>query len=162
MKTYGLNKIMLKFDFTNETKEKLTKALFKKNLDKCSEVLKSLIEKKLHGRNGSIELVLVSDKVIHEMNLEYRKKNSPTDVISFAYLEVTEFEKGKGDVIVGDIFISVDTAKRQAKEKGHDLKHEMEILFIHGLLHCLGFDHKTDKQEAEMEKWANKILTCHI
>lgn len=150
---------MLKFDFTNETKEKLTKAFFKKIVDKFYDVLKTLIDKKLLGKNGNIELVLVNDKVIHEMNLEYRKKDKATDVISFAYLEVTEFEKSRGDVIAGDIFISIDTAKRQAKEKGHDLKREMEILFVHGLLHCFGFDHKTDKQEAEMEKWANKVLS---
>lgn len=149
---------MLKFDFTNETKAKITKTFFKKRLDKFYEVLKSMIDKKLLGRSGSMELVLIGDKTMQTMNLEYRKKDSPTDVISFAYLEVTEFEKRKGDVIVGDIFISVDTAKKQAREKGHSLNKEMEILFVHGLLHCFGFDHKTDKQEAEMEKWAKKVL----
>ena len=102
--------------------------------------------------------MLIDDATIKAMNKEYRKKDSPTDVMSFAYLEVTDYKKEKGDVIVGDIFISDDTAKKQAKEKGHSLKKELEILFVHGLLHCFGFDHRTDKEEAEMEKWAKKIL----
>lgn len=151
---------MLKFDFTNETKEKFSRAAFKKLVDRFYEVLKAHVDKKLLKRNGNIELILVDDKAIAQLNREYRKKNKPTDVISFAYLEVTQYEKEGGDVIVGDIFISVDTAKKQAKEKGHSLKKEMEILFVHGMLHCFGFDHKNDKQEAEMELWAGKVLNA--
>ncbi|MDA1060188.1 MAG: rRNA maturation RNase YbeY [bacterium] len=150
---------MLKFGFTNETEEKVTKTLFKRRIEKFYEILRSKIDKKLNNRNGLIDLVLINDETIKAMNGEYRRKNSPTDVISFAYLEVTEHESEKGDIIAGDIFISVDTAKKQAKKKGHDLKREIEILFVHGLLHCFGFGHKTDKQENEMEKWAKKVLT---
>lgn len=149
---------MLKFGFANETKEKVGKAFFKKYVEKFHAVLSPRIDKKLIGRDGQIDLVLISDRKIRLMNREYRKKDGPTDVISFAYLEVTEFARESGDVVVGDIFISVDTAKRQAKEKGHDLKRELAILFVHGLLHCFGFDHRTDKEEAEMEKWAKRIL----
>lgn len=149
---------MLKFDFTNETGQNFPKTVFGKLVDRFYKVLKGHVDKKLLKRNGNIELVLVDDKVIQELNREYREKNKPTDVISFAYLEVTDYKKEKGDVIVGDIFISVDTAKRQAKKKGHGLKKEMEILFVHGMLHCFGFDHKNDKQEAEMELWAKKVL----
>lgn len=149
---------MLKLGFANETKEKTGKAFFKKYVEKLYAVLKSMIDKKLIGRDGQIDLVLINDRKIRLMNKEYRKKDRPTDVISFAYLEVTEFARESGDVVVGDIFISVDTAKRQAKEKGHDLKRELAILFVHGLLHCFGFDHRTDKEEAEMEKWAKKVL----
>ncbi|MEK7548061.1 MAG: rRNA maturation RNase YbeY, partial [Patescibacteria group bacterium] len=64
----------------------------------------------------------------------------------------------KGDVISGDIFISVDTAKKQAKENGHSLETELAVLFVHGLLHLFGFDHKTGREEAEMERWARKVL----
>jgi probable rRNA maturation factor len=149
---------MIKFGFDNETRTKIGKAFFKKYLDKLYKVMKKDIDKKLFKRDGQIDLVLVGDKKIHVMNKEYRKKDKPTDVISFAYLEVTHYELEPGDIIVGDIFISVDTAKRQAKEHGHDLKREMAILFVHGLLHCMGYDHKTDKEEAEMEGWAKKVL----
>lgn len=149
---------MIKFDFTNETKVKIGKPFFKKYVERLYKVLKPMIDRKLFKRDGNIELVLIGDKKMHEMNKEYRKKDSPTDVISFAYLEVTEYEKTEGDIIVADIFISMDTAQRQAKEKGHDIKKEMAILFVHGLLHVFGYGHETDEEEAEMEKWAKKIL----
>ncbi len=149
---------MLKLDFTNETDSKIPKTPFKKLTENCYKVLKKHVDKLLLKRHGHIDMVIVDDKVIQVMNREYRKKDKPTDVISFAYLEVTEYEKEAGDIIVGDIFISIDTAARQAKEKKHSRQKELEILFVHGLLHCLGFDHNNDKEEAEMEKWAKKIL----
>ncbi len=149
---------MLKFGFSNETKEKVSKTLFNKAIDKFYKTLRSRVDKKLNKRDGLIDLVLINDDAMKVMNAEYRKKNSPTDVISFAYLDVTEHEAEKGDVIAGDIFISVETAKKQAKKNKHDLKREMETLFVHGLLHCFGFSHKTDKQEKEMDKWAKKVL----
>lgn len=149
---------MLKLGFANETKEKAGMAFFKKYVDRLYEVMKGRIDKLLLKRDGQIDLVLVSDKKIQKLNKEYRKKDRPTDVISFAYLEVTEFEKEHGEVIAGDIFISVNTAKRQAHEKGHSLKQELAILFVHGLLHCFGFDHNTDEEEAEMERWAKRVL----
>ena len=155
----GENKLnMLEFGFTNTTKEKLGETFFLKYVKQLEKVLKPLLKKHLLGRNGTLDLILIDDKEMQKMNKEYRKKDSPTDVISFAYLEVTEYEEEKGDIIVGDIFISVDTAKKQAKEKGHDLKTEMAILFVHGLLHVFGFDHNSDREEKEMEKWAKKIL----
>ena len=112
----------------------------------------------LLGRDGEIELVFINDRTIQAMNKEYRSKDKPTDVISFAYMEVTDYEKTVGDIMVGDIFISIDTATAQAEEKGHSWKKEVEILFVHGMLHCLGFDHNNDEEEAEMEGWAEKIL----
>lgn len=149
---------MLKFGFDNETKVKVGTAFFRKYLDRLYEVMRKDIDRKLFKRDGQVDLVLVGDRKIRAMNKEFRKKDKATDVISFAYLEVTDYEREPGDIIVGDIFISVDTAKRQAAEKGHDLKKEMAILFVHGLLHCMGFDHNTDEEEEEMEGWAEKVL----
>lgn len=149
---------MLILEFTNETKQKIEKDLFEKLIQDSFKVLEKHIKGLIGKRNGGIDLVLVNDSAIQQLNKDYRKKNKPTDVISFAYLEVTEYKKEKGDIIVGDIFISLDTAKKQAKEKGHSLKEELEFLFVHGLLHLFGFDHNTDEEEAEMEGWAKKIL----
>ncbi len=148
---------MLKFNFVNETKSKQSKKFFEDIVKKLHKVLKAKIEKLLMKRNGLIDLVLTDDRTIKALNHEYRGENKATDVISFAYLEVTEYKKEKGDIIVGDVFISIDTAKKQAKAHKHDLKRELEVLFVHGLLHLFGFDHKTKKQEKEMEKWAKKI-----
>lgn len=151
---------MLKFGFDNETKVKVAgAAFFKKYVERLYKVMKKEIDLKLFKRDGQLDLVLINDRKMKSMNKEYRGKDKTTDVISFAYLEVTDYEKEPGDIIVGDIFISVDTAKRQAREKGHDLKREMAILFVHGLLHCMGFDHNTDEEEAEMDGWARKVLS---
>jgi len=149
---------MIKFDLIKEVEVRISKKFLQNRMDKLSHVLEKRIDKLLMKRNGQIDLILVDDKTIHAINLEYRKKDKATDVISFAYLDVTEHEQSEGDVVVGDIFISIDTAHKQAKKKGHSWKREVEILFVHGLLHCLGFDHKNDKEEAEMEEWAKKVL----
>ncbi len=149
---------MLKLNVINETKAKVSKKIFEDIFKKFNKVLKTKIDKKLGERTGFVDLVINSDKSMHSINLEYRGKDEPTDVISFAYLEVTDFKKETGDVLAGDIGISVETAKKQAKEHKHTLKKEFEVLFTHGLLHLIGFDHKTNKQEAEMEKWAKKVL----
>ncbi len=159
MKIYGLNNMrMLKLGIINETKLKISKKIFEDVFKRFAKVLSEKIDSKLGNRTGFVDLVLNNDKAMQALNLEYRDMDEPTDVISFAYLEVTDYKKEKGDVIVGDIFISVDTTKRQAKERRAKLKDELEVLFVHGMLHLLGFDHKTKKQEAEMEKWAKKIL----
>lgn len=148
---------MLKFNFTNETKSRVPKAFFQSYVDKMYKLMKKEVDAKLLKRDGELDLVLVDDKKIQELNADYRGKDKPTDVISFAYLDVTEYEQEEGDIIVGDIFISIDTTKRQAKEKGHTLNDELGILFVHGLLHCLGYDHNNDEEEEEMEKWARKF-----
>lgn len=149
---------MLDLNVINETKAKVSKKIFEDIFKSFNKVLKTKIDKKLGKRTGFVDLVINNDKAMHSINLEYRGKDEPTDVISFAYLEVTDFKKEKGDIIAGDVFISIDTAKKQAKAHKHTLKKEFEVLFTHGLLHLLGFDHKNDKEEKEMEKWAKKVL----
>lgn len=149
---------MLKFGLVKEVEARISKKFLQTRVDKLYKVLKKRIDGMMKTRNGQIDLVLIDDKTSHIMNKEYRGKDKPTDVISFAYLEVTEYEQTEGDVVVGDIFISMDTARRQAKEKGHSWKREVEILFVHGMLHCLGFNHRNDEEEAEMEGWAKKVL----
>jgi len=148
---------MLKFLFTNETDTALSKVFFTKTVARFESVLKSRIAKTLNRKDGEISLTLVSDKKIKSLNSTYRGKNTATDVLSFAYMEdqkITVFNEAT--IHAGDIFISIDTAKKQAKD--HDLKQELEILFTHGLLHLFGFDHNDDKEEKEMERWAKKIL----
>ena len=143
---------MIKFLFSNETDVAISKKIFEKIVGKS--------EKALGIKKGEIGLALVSDKKIHELNKKYRKKNKPTDVLSFAYTEGKNIAWTKSDLLqMGDIFISIDTAKKQAKEHKHSLQKELCILFTHGILHLFGFDHGNDKEEAEMEKWAKKILS---
>lgn len=105
-----------------------------------------------------VSCVLVDDERIHEINREYRHIDRSTDVISFAMEDNDQFYVEGMPRTLGDIFISVDHAKKQAEEYGHSLRREMCFLFTHGILHLLGYDHMTDEQEKEMFDLQDKIL----
>ncbi len=104
-----------------------------------------------------ISVTFVRSRTIHTINRDYRGIDRPTDVISFAINDVPELlDTGERDL--GDLFINIDYAKRQAKEYGHSYKREMGFLFTHGLLHCLGYDHMTKPDEEEMFALQKEIL----
>lgn len=105
-----------------------------------------------------VSCVFVDDERIHEINREYRHIDRSTDVISFAMEDNDQFYVEGMPRTLGDIFISVDHAKKQAEEYGHSLRREMCFLFTHGILHLLGYDHMTDEQEKEMFGLQDKIL----
>lgn len=105
-----------------------------------------------------VSCVLVDDERIHEINREYRHIDRSTDVISFAMEDNDQFYVEGMPRTLGDIFISVDHAKKQAEEYGHSLRREMCFLFTHGILHLLGYDHMTDEQEKEMFGLQDEIL----
>jgi probable rRNA maturation factor len=97
-------------------------------------------------RELEVALRLTDDPTIHALNRDYRKKNRPTDVLAFALRE------GTGGALhphlLGDLVISVDTARRQARRRG--LPGELLFLAAHGLCHLLGYDHRNDSEESEM------------
>ena len=105
-----------------------------------------------------VSCVLVDDERIHEINREYRHIDRSTDVISFAMEDNDQFYVEGMPRTLGDIFISVDHAKKQAEEYGHSLRREKCFLFTHGILHLLGYDHMTDEQEKEMFGLQDEIL----
>ena len=105
-----------------------------------------------------VSCILVDDERIHEINREYRHIDRSTDVISFAMEDNDQFYVEGMPRTLGDIFISVDHAKKQAEEYGHSLRREMCFLFTHGILHLLGYDHMTDEQEKEMFGLQDQIL----
>ena len=88
--------------------------------------------------DASATLALVGDGRIRKLNRDHRGYDKPTDVLSFA-----ADEPG----YLGDIVISVDTARRQARRRGSNLSRELKVLGLHGLLHLLGYDHETDDGE---------------
>jgi probable rRNA maturation factor len=92
-----------------------------------------------------VALRLCDDATIHELNRDYRNKNKPTDVLAFAQREAAN--AGANSSLLGDIVISVPTAKRQAK---HGLYAELLHLASHGLCHLLGYDHPNAKEERVM------------
>jgi probable rRNA maturation factor len=93
-----------------------------------------------------IELIIMDNASIQELNLEHRKKNKPTDVLSFP-MDAPFTEQSIFGMPLGSIVISADFVKEKANELGHTLQDELSLLFIHGLLHLLGFDHETDNGE---------------
>lgn len=109
------------------------------------------------------EVNLISSEQIHQLNIEYRNVDRPTDVISFAFEDEVEGEvkilTGNGAPRdLGAIYISPEVAKKQAQEYGHSVLREMSFLFVHGLLHLLGYDHMKVEDETIMFSLQDKIL----
>ena len=106
----------------------------------------------------SLGVSLLDDASIAELNLRWRQKPTPTDVLSFAALEDEMPPEAGQDLELGDIVLSVPTARRQALEQNHDLGHELRWLVSHGLLHLLGWDHPDDASLAAMLKEQERLL----
>ena len=101
------------------------------------------------GRALEAAFRLTTDAVIQELNRGYRKKDRPTDVLAFAQREGPP--GAAGSEVLGDVVVSVETAKRQARKRGPAGLHaEVRFLASHGLCHLLGYDHNDDAEEAEM------------
>jgi probable rRNA maturation factor len=119
--------------------------------------------RKLEVESGSeLSLTFVTNERIQEINRDYRQKNKPTDVISFAMEELGEGEVeivgGEQPRVLGDIIISVPKAREQAEEYGHSFMRELSFLAVHGFLHLLGYDHETEEDEAEMFSLQRELL----
>jgi len=109
----------------------------------------------LGQEDRELSILLCDDARICELNRDYRGKNAPTDVLSFAMSEGEEV--GLDDGILGDIVISVETAGRQALEAGVETSREVASLLIHGLLHLLGYDHSSPKEATIMFEKAGEL-----
>ncbi len=104
------------------------------------------ILKALQRSQAELSIALVGDKEMRPLNAKYRKKNKTTDVLSFPADNPATAKR----VLLGDVIISVEQARRQAKERNHSLKREMVILLIHGILHLLGYDHERSRRQAKI------------
>ena len=106
----------------------------------------------------SLGISLLGDASIAELNKRWRDKSTPTDVLSFAALE-SEMPMGAGQELeLGDIVVSVPTARRQALEQEHGLERELRWLVSHGLLHLLGWDHPDEDSLAAMLQEQEHLL----
>lgn len=109
-----------------------------------------------------IGLRLTDDREIQQLNAQYRQQNKPTDVLSFAALEVNSPLPldiiSQGPLYLGDIVVSVDTAIKQAQQQEHSLQTELAWLTAHGLLHLLGWDHPDAESELRMLKQQVTLL----
>jgi probable rRNA maturation factor len=89
------------------------------------------------GLAGEVGVLLTGDQAIRTLNRKYRRIDKATDVLSFPAAEIAEG-------VAGDLVISLETALRQAEERGHSLEMEIKVLLLHGLLHLAGYDHEAD------------------
>ena len=114
---------------------------------------------------SEVSVTFVTNDRIQEINRDYREKDQPTDVISFALEEMGEDEVEITGVdmprVLGDIIISIDRAKEQAEEYGHSFEREIGFLTVHGFLHLLGYDHMNEQDEKKMFSRQNDILKAY-
>ncbi len=108
----------------------------------------------LGQRGCELSVLLCDDATIHRLNKRFRKKDRPTDVLAFALREAAE---GIASPALGDVVISLDTAARQARERGVATSVEARMLLAHGLLHLLGWDHRTDAEEHAMRAETERL-----
>jgi len=107
----------------------------------------------------SFDIVLVNNEEIHRINKEYRDKDSPTDVITFAiFADSPEDERYilDGEINLGEIIVSLDKIEEQSKENNVTFNDELYFLVSHGILHLLGYDHQTEEDYHFMVNNQNK------
>ncbi len=129
--------------------QRKNKILVRKDKGRISTRWIKNIVKKLLDQKGldrvEISVYLTDDYLIRELNKNYRGKDKATDVLSFIIDEYV------GDYrLLGEIVISIDTARRQAKEMGHSLEDEIKRLLVHGFVHLLGYDHQLGEEEEKI------------
>jgi len=124
-------------DLDNQT----TLAVDIEALEKIAETLSS----------KEVELIITDDATMQELNAEYRGKNSTTDVLSFP-MEAPFTEQSIFGMPLGSIIIAESFVREKAAEFGHSIQDELSLLFIHGMLHLLGFDHETDEGEMRIRE----------
>lgn len=145
---------MLRLSFLNQTHAPFNETLFLPLLREAARRVSGITE-------DEVEFSLVDDATIQQINKQTRGLDKPTDVLSFATREIEEnletLPTG-APVSLGQIVISVPAAERNAKEMHQSLEEELRFLFVHGLLHILGYDHQATADEIEMMTLAYQIL----
>ncbi|MDK2888141.1 MAG: putative rRNA maturation factor [Thermoanaerobacter sp.] len=108
--------------------------------------------------DAEVSLVFVDDDYIHRLNREYRGVDRPTDVLSFALQEGEPMPAAGEEILLGDVVISLEMARRQSEEYGHSFEREVAFLVVHGVLHLLGYDHQTEEQRRAMREKEETIM----
>lgn len=148
---------MLAIDLIDETA-----TLEERELQFIEKILQHAAEQENMG-DSEVSVTFVTNDMIQAINKEYRGKDTPTDVISFAMEELgegeTEIVGSTGARVLGDIIISLDRTKEQAADYGHSFERELGFLAVHGFLHLLGYDHMNEADEKEMFGKQEAILT---
>lgn len=144
-------------DILDETEE-----LHDDALNLIEEVLRSAMTSEQIPAGTEVSVSVVSDERIQELNREYREKDRPTDVLSFALHDGEEqiIAEEMNDML-GDIIISLPAVHRQSEEYGHSFERELAFLTVHGFLHLCGYDHEAEAEERLMFARQEELLTAY-
>lgn len=117
-------------------------------------------EEKLNNKNVYINVILTTPDYIKEINRKYRNIDKETDVLSFPMFEKEEIQNinAKIEEVLGDIIISIEKVKEQAKDYGHSFTRELAYMVVHGFYHLIGYDHIEEEDKIEMRKKEENIL----
>lgn len=120
-------------------------------------------EEKMQEANLSISIILTTPENIKEINTKYRNIEKETDVLSFPMFEKEEINEmilNKNNIpeVLGDIIVSIEKVKEQAKEYGHSFERELSYMIVHGFYHLMGYDHIEEKDKIKMRPKEEKIL----
>ncbi|MCL2370918.1 MAG: rRNA maturation RNase YbeY [Firmicutes bacterium] len=137
--------------------------------EKQQKIIATTLDHLGYKGQAVVEYELLSKEEMRELNLCHRAKDKPTDVLSFGYCNLeskildktnypNEYDQGADGVLLGSIVICEEVAKEQAAEYGHSIDREMNYLFLHGLLHILGFDHEIAEEKQIMRQVEEKII----
>ena len=141
----------------------------------CEELASKVIEASLDyvecPYDVEVNLLLTMNQEIHQMNMEFRQIDRPTDVLSFPMVDYEEagnfdfleeadeyFHPESGELMLGDIVISKEKVIAQAEEYGHSIEREYAFLIAHSMLHLFGYDHMEEEERIEMEAKQKDIL----
>jgi probable rRNA maturation factor len=118
----------------------------------------------LDNAPAEMSLVLADDALVQTLNRDYRDKDKPTNVLSFALLDGSDDsddalarEEGM-PILIGDVILAFETVRREAREQGKSIENHLTHLVIHGVLHLLGYDHQSDPDADRMERLETSIL----
>ncbi len=137
------------------------------------QVIEAVLDQEQCPYEASVEVIYTSDEAIREMNMEHRGIDRATDVLSFPMVDFKSpcsydileseeadfyFDPDSGELMLGDIVLSIPRILAQAQEYGHSRKREYAFLIAHSMLHLLGYDHMTEEEAAQMEQKQNQVL----
>ena len=154
-------------------------------IEKIKDIIIECLDYEGYDDDYEVSLSFVDNKEIHELNKQFRGIDRPTDVLSFPMLEYEnnmvfkEYYKDfkfdetyldEGELVIGDIVLSLEKAKEQAKEYGHSFERECNYLVIHSVLHLLGYDHMEplekvhmrEKEELVMDMLGLEVTTSYL
>ena len=149
---------MYEITYLDLAEDKSYDKIVEKVLQKCYE------EEKLLDSKLIITITFTTPEQIHKINKEYRQVDRPTDVLSFPMFEKDELDEKikSGDFpyedVLGDVIISIEKVREQAKEYGHSFERELSYMLVHGFYHLMGYDHIEEEDKKIMRPKEEKIL----